>query len=78
MAATTVRSPPFKAEHLGSLLRPEDLIQKRYAVADGKAPVSELGPLEDSAIKDIVKLQQECGLHPVSDGESSCTLEGSS
>lgn len=63
------RAPPFRAEQVGSLLRPEDLVQKRYAVAEGKAPVSELVPLEDAAIKEIVNLQRDCGIHGVSDGE---------
>lgn len=69
MATTAKRNPPFRAEQLGSLLRPDDLIKTRYAVAEGKTPTSELAPLEDSSIKDIVKLQQECGIHPISDGE---------
>lgn len=71
MTTTAKRSPPFRAEQVGSLLRPEKLIQTRYAVADGKTPASELAPLEDESIKDIVKLQKECGIHPVSDGELS-------
>lgn len=70
MTTTAKRSPPFRAEHLGSLLRPDDLIQKRYAVAKGEASESDLEPLEATAIKEIVELQKECGVHPVSDGES--------
>ena len=75
MATTAKRSPPFRAEQLGSLLRPDDLIQKRYAVAKGEADASELAPLEDSSVEDIVKLQQECGIHSFSDGQSFLLFE---
>jgi hypothetical protein len=73
MAHTAKRNPPFRAEHLGSLLRPEELIQKRYQVADGKASEAELAPLEDKCIKEIVDLQKECGFHAVGDGKSRVT-----
>ena len=63
------RTPPFRAEHVGSLLRPDNLVKKRYEVAEGKAKESELIPIEDEAIAKVVKLQQECGIHPVSTGE---------
>jgi hypothetical protein len=69
MTVTTKRNPPFRAEHCGSLLRPEELVQKRYDVAAGKAPASELAPLEDQSIADVIKLQKDCGLHVVSSGE---------
>lgn len=65
----SVREPPFRAEHIGSLLRPEYLIKKRYEVADGKADQSELPAIEDKSISEIVKLQQDCGLHAIGDGE---------
>ena len=63
------RSPPFRAEHVGSLLRPQELVQKRYDVAAKKAPASELLPIEDKAIKEVIKLQKDCGFHAVSSGE---------
>lgn len=63
------RSPPFRAEHVGSLLRPDELVQKRYAVAEGKAKPEELKPIEDKAVTEVVKLQRECGFHAVSSGE---------
>ena len=59
------RNPPHRAEHLGSLLRPDELLQKRYDVADGKATPEELSQLEDKAIKDVVQLQKDCGIHTV-------------
>ena len=64
-------SPPFRAEHVGSLLRPQDLVQKRYDVASGKAQPEELVPLEKKAVAEVVKFQQDCGLKVVSSGE--CT-----
>lgn len=63
------RSPPFRAEHVGSLLRPQELVQKRYDVASGKAQPDELVPLEDKSVAEVVKFQQECGLKVVSSGE---------
>ena len=67
--STAKRSPPFRAEHVGSLLRPDELVQKRYAVAEGKAKPEELKPIEDKAVTEVVKLQKECGFHAVSSGE---------
>jgi methionine synthase II (cobalamin-independent) len=63
------RSPPFRAEHVGSLLRPQELVQKRYDVASGKAKPDELEPLEDKSVAEVVKMQQECGLKVISSGE---------
>ncbi|KAL1306345.1 hypothetical protein AAFC00_005060 [Neodothiora populina] len=63
------RSPPFRAEHVGSLLRPQSLVEKRYEVAAGKASQADLEPLEDKAIADVVKLQKDCGFAAVSSGE---------
>jgi len=63
------KAPPFRAEHIGSLLRPAELVEKRYDVAQGKSDPKELAPLENKSIRDIVKLQQECGFHGIGDGE---------
>ncbi|KAI7581479.1 hypothetical protein D0869_01523 [Hortaea werneckii] len=65
------RNPPFRAEHIGSLLRPDELVKKRYAVADGSAKPEELAPIQDQAIRDIVQLQQDCGIHGLTNGEYS-------
>lgn len=69
MSVSAKRSPPFRAEHVGSLLRPDELVQKRYAVAEGKAKAEELRPIEDKAVTEVVKLQKDCGFHAVSSGE---------
>ena len=67
--STLKRSPPFRAEHVGSLLRPKELVQKRYDVASGKAQADELVPLEDKSVAEVIKMQQDCGLKVVSSGE---------
>ncbi len=68
--------PPFRAEHIGSLLRPEKLRAARAAAeGDQYRPVS--GPLryehlqeiEDAAIREAVRLQEDAGLQVVTDGE---------
>lgn len=69
MSTTLHREPPFRAEHLGSLLRPTNLLDKRAEVHEAKAKPEELKPLEDAAIKDIVAKQQEWGYRALSDGE---------
>ena len=68
---TSPRNPPFRAEHIGSLLRPDELVQHRYAVANGTATPESLVPIEQQAIRGVVKLQQECGIHGVTNGEYS-------
>jgi 5-methyltetrahydropteroyltriglutamate--homocysteine methyltransferase len=56
--------PPFRADHVGSLLRPEALLQAR-----SEAPPDELKALEDDAIRDAVRMQEEVGLRVATDGE---------
>jgi methionine synthase II (cobalamin-independent) len=63
------RSPPFRAEHLGSLLRPEKLLEKRRAVQQKKDSGEDLSAVEESSIKDIVMIQTDCGFRAISDGE---------
>ena len=65
------REPPFRAEHIGSLLRPEHLVKHRYGVADGSKSPESLKPVEQEAIKEVVKLQQDCGIHSLTNGEYS-------
>ena len=65
------RNPPFRAEHIGSLLRPDELVQHRYAVADGTATQESLKPVEQKAIQEVIKLQQDCGIHSLTNGEYS-------
>ncbi|HUB96066.1 MAG TPA: 5-methyltetrahydropteroyltriglutamate--homocysteine S-methyltransferase [Stellaceae bacterium] len=61
--------PPFRADHVGSLIRPQSLIDARRAVLAGTLSAQELRAKEDAAIRDVVKLQEELGLHAITDGE---------
>ena len=69
MAGQLHRNPPFRAEHLGSLLRPDELLRTRDAIDKGTAQKDELAKVEDSAVKAIVDLQIKLGFLAVSDGE---------
>ncbi|PVH68471.1 UROD/MetE-like protein [Cadophora sp. DSE1049] len=63
-------APPFRAEHMGSLLHPKALMAARKAVLDDKTgSEADLKAAEDRAIKDIVALQLDIGLRGVNDGE---------
>ncbi|MGQ0545973.1 MAG: 5-methyltetrahydropteroyltriglutamate--homocysteine S-methyltransferase [Betaproteobacteria bacterium] len=61
--------PPFRADHVGSLLRPAALHELREQVRAGKASAAELKAAEDKAIRDAVQLQEELGLQSITDGE---------
>ena len=61
--------PPFRADHVGSLLRPPELIDARHKLREGKITEAELKAIEDRAIRDVVKLQEDLGLQVVTDGE---------
>lgn len=61
--------PPFRAEHIGSLLRPAALIEVRRRHDAGRASSAELHIAEDNAIKDAIALQSRVGLQVVTDGE---------
>lgn len=60
---------PFRADHVGSLLRPESLLAAREKWIAGTLSLDELHELEDAAIKDAVKLQEDVGLQAITDGE---------
>jgi 5-methyltetrahydropteroyltriglutamate--homocysteine methyltransferase len=61
--------PPFRADHIGSLLRPAALRQAFKAHAAGSISEAELRRAQDDAIRDVVRLQERCGLEVVTDGE---------
>src|SRR3954470_16351420 len=61
--------PPFRAEHIGSLLRPPQLLRARQLHAQGSLDRAALTEVENAAIRDVVKLQEEVGLKVVTDGE---------
>ena len=67
MSART--KPPFRADHVGSLLRPKELLQARADREAGRISPAELRELEDKAIRDVVKMQEGVGLQGITDGE---------
>ncbi|MGH8328395.1 MAG: 5-methyltetrahydropteroyltriglutamate--homocysteine S-methyltransferase [Steroidobacteraceae bacterium] len=60
---------PFRADHVGSLLRPASLLAARTAYDRGEIDAEALRRAEDTAIRSAVDLQQGCGLSVVTDGE---------
>jgi 5-methyltetrahydropteroyltriglutamate--homocysteine methyltransferase len=60
---------PFRAEHVGSLLRPPELLQARGACAAGSLALDQLRAMEDRAILEVLKRQVELGLDVITDGE---------
>jgi 5-methyltetrahydropteroyltriglutamate--homocysteine methyltransferase len=61
--------PPFRADHVGSLLRPPELLRAREQLAHGQVTAEELRSIEDDAIRDAVRMQEEIGLQSATDGE---------
>jgi 5-methyltetrahydropteroyltriglutamate--homocysteine methyltransferase len=61
--------PPFRADHVGSLLRPERLLRAREDFAANRITADELKDVEDDAIRDVVRMQEEVGLQSATDGE---------
>jgi 5-methyltetrahydropteroyltriglutamate--homocysteine methyltransferase len=61
--------PPFRADHVGSLLRPPELLKARDDHAAGQIDDDELRAVEDEAIREAVRMQKEVGLQSATDGE---------
>ena len=66
---STRRRPPFRADHVGSLLRPEAVKAARRAYVDGRLDAAGLAAVEDREIERLIRRQQEIGLASVTDGE---------
>jgi len=62
-------SPPFRAEHIGSLVRTPQLLAARHAHAAGTLDDDALAAAENAAIRAVVELQEDAGLQVVTDGE---------
>jgi 5-methyltetrahydropteroyltriglutamate--homocysteine methyltransferase len=62
-------TPPFRADHVGSLLRPPELLAARESLAAGRIDADELRRIEDEAIQEVVKTQENVGLRSATDGE---------
>jgi methionine synthase II (cobalamin-independent) len=63
---------PFRADHVGSLLRPAALLAARTAYANGQLGLEALRQAEDSAVLEALELQRDAGLEIFTDGEYRC------
>lgn len=61
--------PPYRADHVGSLLRPPKLLDARDRHSRGEIDAAQLRRVEDDCIRDVVKLQEDTGLLSATDGE---------
>jgi 5-methyltetrahydropteroyltriglutamate--homocysteine methyltransferase len=61
--------PPFRADHVGSLLRPAALKEAREKRAKGEISAAQLAAIEDREIESIIRKQEETGLRSITDGE---------
>src|SRR5262245_1706624 len=66
---TLTITPPFKADQVGSLLRPANLLQARQRRTRGEITAGALRAIEDEAIREVVAMQERIGLQAVTDGE---------
>jgi len=64
-----LKGPPFRADHVGSFLRPRKLLEARDKRAQGALSADGLRAAEDEAIRDVVRKQEDVGLQAVTDGE---------
>ena len=62
-------TPPFRADHVGSLLRPRALLDARASAAAGTMDAAQLRAAEDAAILEVVRRQEQTGLQSATDGE---------
>jgi 5-methyltetrahydropteroyltriglutamate--homocysteine methyltransferase len=62
-------TPPFRADHVGSFLRPRELLEAREQFKEGAITRDQLRATEDAAIRDIVRFQEDLGLQGITDGE---------
>jgi 5-methyltetrahydropteroyltriglutamate--homocysteine methyltransferase len=61
--------PPFRADHVGSLLRPPELLRARQDRSEGRITPGDLKEVEDRSIRDVVAMQEGLGLQSATDGE---------
>jgi len=61
--------PPFRADHVGSLLRPQGLLDARADFAAGRIAAADLRAVEDTAVEAAVAMQRDVGLQTATDGE---------
>jgi 5-methyltetrahydropteroyltriglutamate--homocysteine methyltransferase len=63
------KKAPFRANHVGSLLRPPELLQARDKRQKGEITAAQLREVEDRAIRDAVTMQEDVGMQGITDGE---------
>jgi 5-methyltetrahydropteroyltriglutamate--homocysteine methyltransferase len=68
------KRPPFRANHVGSLLRPPELRTARDRYRNGEISAAELRTVEDRCIRDAVRMQEDVGMQGITDGEFRRTL----
>jgi 5-methyltetrahydropteroyltriglutamate--homocysteine methyltransferase len=68
-AAPSSKAYPFRADQVGSLLRPEKLKQARDKAAKNEITPQQLREIEDTCIRDVIALQESAGLQAITDGE---------
>ena len=66
---TATLTPPFRADQVGSLLRPAALLEARDKRKHGELSAVDMRHVEDAAIRDVVKMQEDLGLQSITDGE---------
>ncbi|HJZ70490.1 MAG TPA: 5-methyltetrahydropteroyltriglutamate--homocysteine S-methyltransferase [Vicinamibacterales bacterium] len=66
---TLTMTPPFKADQVGSLLRPANLLEARERRRRGEITAADLRRIEDAAIRDVVAMQERIGMPSITDGE---------
>lgn len=71
---TEMFGPPFRADHIGSFLRPPELKEAYRGHAEGRVDDATLRAVEDRHVLGIVRLQEDVGLHSISDGEFRRTV----
>jgi 5-methyltetrahydropteroyltriglutamate--homocysteine methyltransferase len=69
MSNIAPHNPPFRAEHIGSLLRPPELLKARADKEAGRITAADLRKIEDEQIRKVVAFQEEVGLQSITDGE---------
>src|SRR5277367_5746786 len=62
-------APPFRADHVGSLLRPPELLRARESAKSNEISAQQLREAEDKAVRDVVRMQEDAGLQGITDGE---------
>jgi 5-methyltetrahydropteroyltriglutamate--homocysteine methyltransferase len=62
-------TPPFRADHVGSLLRTPEVLKAREDFAAGRITAEEKRRIEDEGVRQVVKMQEDLGLKGITDGE---------